>query len=108
MMPTLWLGWVLVALAGFTVFQLHPNGTAKRRGYPLFVVGMALLFLVSTWGTMPPLVAGLLAAVTVLLVGWTLVATRFCTHCGHLVSLLTPWAHLSACPFCGVSLVAHS
>jgi hypothetical protein len=104
-MSALWVGWILVALVGFALFQLHPNGMAKRRGYPLFVVGMAMLFLASTWLALPPLLAGLIMIVTVLLVGWTLIATRFCVHCGRLVSLLMPWAPHSACPFCGVALV---
>jgi len=93
--------WIGLGLAAFLFFKFNRNVRLKRRIFPIFVIGVAVIFVWFAVGKNGPALFVIPAVALITLLNlWT---TRFCGACSEMVgqrSFIRP----KFCPKCGGAL----
>ena len=97
--------WIAVALGGGLFFMRNRDAALKRRIYPPYLIGTALLFLAfitvgARMGSTVLIAIPFLALAVVM----NLRQVRFCDACGRTVQGSNPIVPPKFCPGCGASL----
>lgn len=98
--------WLVLAVVSFLLFYRGGDADRKRRLFPPFTVGVAILFLgfVALMGW-PPSMLVLMAPVVGLITFLNLRNTQFCDSCGRVVPT-RGFSRPKYCPRCGAALRA--
>jgi hypothetical protein len=97
--------WIAIGLAGALFFWRSRDTALKRRVYPVFLIGSALVFLAFIFFGTRIGSGGLIAIpIVVLGVAMNLRQVRFCDACGRMVRGSNPLAPPKFCPGCGAPL----
>jgi hypothetical protein len=100
------LVWVALAIAGGVFFMTNRDAALKRRVYPAFMIGAALLFLAFiTFGARMGSTVLIAIPFVALVVVMNLRQVRFCDACGRTVQGSNPLVPPKFCPGCGAPLV---
>ena len=97
--------WVTIGVAAFVFFRRSGDVELKRRIYPAYVIGSAILlaafvlYTASHW-TVPLAMLPLLAVIVLI----NLRSVRFCGACGRMMQGRTPFERPNFCSNCGETL----
>jgi hypothetical protein len=97
--------WLLLGIGGRRFFDLNRDVALKRRLLPIFMIGMAVLFLVGAVfdSGRPAVLAGITPMLGVI-VWLNIRATRFCDACGRTAMVRAGWKRPEFCSQCGAKL----
>ncbi len=99
------VGWVLLAAAGFYLFSVNRDAALKRRFFPWFTLLVGILFVlyVIRLGFSLPTLLFIIPAAA-LITFFNLRGTKFCDVCGSTVRRNTPFSKIEVCPKCGARM----
>jgi hypothetical protein len=97
--------WVVLGVIGFVIFSLGKDAKLKRKLWPPFVIGTALLFafFVSLMG-FPAFTFIFMGPMLVLIVYLQLKNTKFCDNCGKTIMNQNFFSKPKYCFKCGEKL----
>jgi len=98
--------WAALAVASFVFFQFNRNAALKRKLWPVFTIGIAILFIAFAW-LMGLRDRGLYFIVpAVALITWLNIRfMKFCDACGRTLYPHPPFIRYEFCPSCGGKLI---
>lgn len=99
--------WGLLGVSAFLFFHSIRDAALKRRVWPWFSVGTAVIFAVfvySVAGRRNPGILGIMVPALVLITWMNLRMTRFCDACGTTITQRTPFSKDAFCSRCGAPL----
>jgi len=103
--PIFFATWVVLGVASFAFFQLNRNAALKRKLWPIFSVGVGILFIVFAWlmGLRDRQLYFVFPAVA-LIAYLNVRFIKFCDSCGRTIYRQPPFVSYHFCPSCGAKL----